>query len=155
MSWTVNSQQGDSSFLELNFTVRELALITASSGRRAFTWIYVFETLGSLVYSIWLLLHVAAAIRRKDLTAAEILACLFIICSALFLYDLCRFSAVKQLINGFNERDVGQWARRRLSERRFDAKILRDPFSYVRGTIFLHVCLFITMVTITALVPVV
>ena len=143
-------------FLELNFSARELALMTATNGRTYFQYVYAMDFIGALVYSIWFLMHVAAAMRRKDLTGAEIIACLFIICSALFVYDLCRFSAIVALITGFNtERDLGQWARRKLSERRFPSHILRNPYMLLRGTLCLHMCLFIVLIILTSLVPVI
>ncbi len=136
------------SFLELNFSSRELALLTLPKGKEWKLGTYLLNLVASVVYAVVMLMETIAAVeQRNDLTSAEIFACFFMLASSMAIYEAARLHALKEIYYLGDEQDVARWARRRLTARKnVHPAALHNPFKLVRRTIIAHVCLGIALI---------
>lgn len=142
-------------FLELNFSSRELALLTLDKGKQWKLGIYLLNLLASTLYAVLLLIEIVAAMEeRNDLTSAEIFSCFFMLASGVAIYEGARFQAMKEIYYMGDDREVARWARRRLTARK-DVRpaLLKNPFAMVRRTIIGHVLLGIALLTVITSLP--
>ena len=142
-------------FLELHFSVCELALLTMAGGKRWKLLTYALDLVGASVYCLVLFIYGVAALRERDgLTSAEVLACLFLLFSGVAIYEGARFQAMRE-VHAMPDREVAKWARRRLTERRegVSPRLLRNPFILVRRALITHLVVFIVMISLFSSMP--
>lgn len=143
------------SFLELNFSSRELALLTLDKGKQWKVGTYLLNLVASAIYAVILLVETVAAVeQRDDLTGAMIFVCFFMLASSMAIYEGGRFHAMKEVYYLGEDRDVARWARRRLTARKnVRPWVLHNPFRLVRRTIIAHVALSITLLSVITSLP--
>lgn len=143
------------SFLELNFSSRELALLTLDKGKQWKLGTYLLNLMASSIYAVILLVETVASVQqRDDLTGAEVFACFFMLASSMAIYEGGRFHAMKEVYYLGDDRDVARWARRRLTARKnVRPWVLHNPFRLVRRMIIAHVGLSIALLSVITSLP--
>jgi len=143
------------SFLDLNFSSSELALLATHKGKQWKLWTYLLNIIASAVYAIVLLVETIAAIdQRGDLTGAEVFASFFMLASSMVIYEGGRLHAMKEIYKMGDEQKVARWARRRLSARKsIRHSVLVNPFRLVRREIVAHTMMSITLIFVITSLP--